>query len=106
MEKTTSGSSLGAGGSYESEAKVFKLTKADDIEAYLATFERLMGAFTVLKKRWVFKLAPQLTSKVQQAYAALDLTQTTDYDQVKSAILKRYNVTEETYVAAELPGHA
>ena len=97
VEKTTSGLGLGAGGSHESEAKVSKLTEADDIEAYLTTFERLMGAFSVPKERWVFKLAPQLTGKAQQAYAALDLTQTTDYDQVKSAILKRYNVTEETY---------
>ena len=97
VEKTTSRLGLGAGGSHESEAKVSKFTEADDIEAYLTTFERLMGAFSVSKERWVFKLAPQLTGKAQQAYAALDLTQTTDYDQVKSAILKRYNVTEETY---------
>ena len=97
VEKTTSGPGLGAGGSHESEAKVSKLTEADDIEAYLTTFERLMGAFSVLKERWVFKLTPQLTSKAQQAYAALYLAKTTDYDQVKSAILKHYNVTEETY---------
>ena len=97
VEKTTSGLGLGAGGSHEGEAKVSKLTEADDIEAYLTTFERLMEAFSVPKERWVFKLAPQLTGKAQQAYAALDLDKTADYDQVKSAILKRYNVTEETY---------
>ena len=97
VEKTTSGSGLGAGAPYENDAKVSKLTEADDIEAYLTTFERLMGAFTVPKERWVFKLAPQLTGKAQQAYAALDMAMTTDYDQVKAAILKRYNVTEETY---------
>ena len=45
----------------------------------------------------MFKLAPQLTGKVQQVYAAHDLAETTDYNQVKSAILKCYNVTEETY---------
>ena len=45
----------------------------------------------------MFRLAPRLTGKVQQDYAALDLAKTTNYDQVKSAILKRYNVTEETY---------
>ena len=97
LETTTSRSGLGAGGPNENDAKVSKLTKADDIEAYLTTFERLMGSFTVPKERWVFKLAPQLTGKAQQAYTALDLAKTTDYDQVKSAILKRYNVTEETY---------
>ena len=73
---------LGAGGSHEGEAKVSKLTEADDIEAYLTTFERLMEAFSVPKERWVFKLAPQLTGKAQQAYAALDLDKTADYDQV------------------------
>ena len=69
---------LGVGGSHESQAKVSKLTEADDIEAYLTTFERLMGAFSVAKERWVFKLAPQLTGKAQQAYAALDLDKTAD----------------------------
>ena len=40
------------------EIKVTKLTEADDIGAYLTTFERLMQAYEVPQERWAFKLAP------------------------------------------------
>ena len=49
VEKTTSGSGSGAGGPHENDAKVSKLTEADDIEEYLTTFERPMRSFTVTK---------------------------------------------------------
>ncbi len=57
--------------SHESEAKVSNLTEPDGIEAYLTTFERLIGAFSVPRERWVFKLAPQLTGKLQHVYLLL-----------------------------------
>ena len=69
----------------------------DDIEAYLTTFERLMTAYGVNKSRWIFKLAPQLTGKAQQAYAAVSVTDASDYDAVKAAILRLYDITEEMY---------
>ena len=81
----------------ESEAKVAKLTEKDDIEAYLTTFERIMGAYNIAKERWVFKLAPQLSGKAQQAYAALQTDEAKDYEGVKAAILRRYDINEETY---------
>ena len=81
----------------ESEFRVVKLSEKDDIEAYLTTFERLMTAYAVAKSKWIFKLAPQLTGKAQQAYAALPTDQALDYDVVKAAILRRYDITEETY---------
>lgn len=77
--------------------KLTKLGDDDDIEAYLTTFERLMRAYDVNQNTWALKLAPQLTGKAQQAYAAMDSTQATDYDAVKEAILHRYRITEETY---------
>ena len=55
----------------EKEVRLTKLSEADDVEAYLTTFERMMTAFEVQKERWVFKLAPYLTGKAQQAYAAM-----------------------------------
>ena len=81
----------------EAEANVAKLTNKDDIEAYLATFERMMTAYEVNSQRWVYKLVPQLSRKAQQAYAALPADEAKDYDQVKSAILRRYDISEETY---------
>ena len=56
-----------------------------------------MTAYEVDKASWAFKLAPQLTGRVQQAYAALDPSDAECYDKVKAAILQRYNINGETY---------
>ena len=77
--------------------KLTKLTDEDDIESYLTTFERIMAANEVSRERWSFQLAPQLTGKAQQAYAALPPGDAKSYDAVKEAILRRYDITEETY---------
>ena len=79
------------------DVKVTKLTEEDDIEAYLTTFERLMKAYEIQKERWSFKLAPQLIGKAQQAYAALPPDDSRDYDKLKDAILRRYDINEESY---------
>ena len=97
-QEVRSGHTLGAGSSHgDNEAKVSKLPDEDDIEAYLTTFERMMVAYRVPKDPWVFRVAPQLTGKAQQAYAAMAAEDTGDYDQLKAAIFQRYSITEETY---------
>ena len=74
-----------------------RLTDKDDIESYLTTFERMMTAYEVDAARWVYKLAPQFTGKAQEAYAALTPNEAQSYPSVKSAILRRYNINDETY---------
>ena len=81
----------------ERDVKFSKFTETDNIEAYLTTFERTMNAFKVPQEQWVYKLAPQLTGKAQQAFAAMEMTGAGNYDDVKAAILLRYNINEETY---------
>ena len=49
------------------------------------------------RERWSFQLAPHLTGKAQQAYAALPPEDAKTYDMVKEAILRRYDINEETY---------
>ena len=77
--------------------KLTKLTDEDDIESYLTTFERIMAANEVSQDRWSFQLAPQLTGKAQQAYAALPPEKAKTYDTVKEAVLRLYDINEETY---------
>ena len=77
--------------------KLTKLTDNDDIESYLTTFEQIMAANEVSQERWSFQLAPQLTGKAQQAYAALPPDEAKAYDTVKEAILRQYDITGETY---------
>ena len=81
----------------ERDVKVTKLTEGDDIEAYLTTFERVMTAYEVPKARWSFKLASQLVGKAQQAYAALGVDEASDYEQLKQAVLRRYDINEESH---------
>jgi hypothetical protein len=81
----------------EVELRLTKLADADDIEAYLTTFERMMGAYEIDKTKWAFRLAPQLTGKAQQAYAAMASADAGKYDELKAAILRRYDINEETY---------
>lgn len=83
---------LGAG-----QPKLTKLADSDDIEAYLTTFERLMAVCGVDRARWSYMLAPQLTGKAQKAFAAMGDDQIGNYDDLKAAILKRYDINEESY---------
>ena len=43
------------------------------------------------------KIAPQLTGKAQQAYAAMKAEDAGNYQLVKKAILRRYDISEKTY---------
>ena len=69
------------------EPKIARLSDADDIEAYLTTFERLMTVDSVDRATWAVRLASHLTGKAQQAFAVMRETEATDYDKVKEAIL-------------------
>ena len=63
----------GGTSSSEDKVKAFEADRAvetDDIEAYPTTFERMMAAYEVPENRWPYKLAPMLTGKARQAYAA------------------------------------
>ena len=79
------------------QVKLMPLTEQDDIKAYLVTFERIMQAYDISREQWTYYIAPQLTGKAQQAFAALPTGESKDYDGVKAAILTRYGVSEETY---------
>ena len=48
--------SVKAGKKQVSSIKVTKLTKEDDIEVYLTTFECLMKAYEIKEERWAFEL--------------------------------------------------
>ena len=74
-----------------------KLDVNDDVEAYLTTFERQMRAFDITEDQWSLYLAPQLTGRAQQAYAALDGDEAADYETVKTAILRRFAINSDTY---------
>ena len=77
--------------------KLKRLTDSDDIELHLTTFERMMQAYKVDGSRWALKLAPELTGQALQAYASMDPSDAECYDSGKSAILRRFNINNQTY---------
>ena len=72
--------------------KLTKLAEADDIEAFLTTFERAVEAHGVDRDKCAAILAPQLTGKAHLAYAAMTDADAKDYDRVKAAIFQRYDI--------------
>ena len=80
-----------------SALKLAKLTKQDDIEAYLTVFERTMCAYKVERSRWSYMLALQLTGRAQKVFAVMETEQSGNYDALKNAILTRYDINEEAY---------
>ena len=74
--------------------KLAKLNESEDVEAFLMTFERAVQAHEVEAAPI---LAPQLTGRAQEAYAAMGDEDAKDYTKVIQAILQWYNINEETY---------
>ena len=57
----------------------------------------MVAVYTVEEERWAYKLVPLLTRNAQQAYAAIKLEDEGQYFEVKAAVLRRYDINEETY---------
>ena len=91
------GDSDGGRSSGRGKVVLTKYAEGDDVEAYLTTFERLMTVHRVDNSLWVVHLAPQLAGRAQQAYAALPGDKAGSYEEVKMAILRRYDISPETY---------
>ncbi|XP_048852782.1 uncharacterized protein LOC125720913 [Brienomyrus brachyistius] len=80
-----------------SDPKLEKLMDDDDVEHFLLTFERIAAACRWPKLDWVFRLLPLLTGKARSAYVQMDLDESNDYDCVKAAILRKYDINPEAY---------
>ncbi|XP_015278075.1 PREDICTED: zinc finger protein 90-like [Gekko japonicus] len=73
------------------------LTPQDDIEVYLDTFERVAEACQWPREEWVTRLAPALNGSIERITSALGAYNVKDYETLKEAILKTYNITAETW---------
>ena len=66
-------------------------------EVFMMTFEKSMEAHEIEHVKWQVFLTPQLTGKVQQAYAALSSKDSKNFTKVKEATFKHYGINEEMY---------
>ncbi|XP_067442125.1 uncharacterized protein [Thunnus thynnus] len=77
--------------------KMQPYSEGEDIEHYLITFERIAHACQWPQEEWALHLAPLLTGRARSAYVAMDIDDTMDYAKVKCAVLKKFEISAETY---------
>ena len=74
-----------------------KLSPDDDIEHFLATFERIAAQQEWPVEVWATQLGGLLMGKAMAAYASLGSEDAAKYTEVKKAILHRYDVNDELH---------
>ena len=69
----------------------------DDFDAYLQRFERFATTARWEKTGWASKLSALLSGRALEVYSRLSEEAAQDYDRVKLALMKRYDLTEDGY---------
>ena len=69
----------------------------DDLDAYLARFERTATTNGWAREEWATNLCALLTGRALNVYSRLSERDANDYDQLKEALLQRYGLTAEGY---------
>jgi hypothetical protein len=69
----------------------------DDMDAFLERFQRFAESQKWDKGTWAISLSPLLTGKGLQVYTSLPVTDSSDYEKLKKALLKRYQLTAEGF---------
>ncbi len=67
------------------------------VDSYFNAFERIASALQWSRDVWSLLLQCRLTGKAQEVCAALSLEDSLDYDVVKAAILRAYELVPEAY---------
>jgi len=69
----------------------------DDLDSYLNRFERFAKSNKWEKTEWATSLSALLTGRALDVYSRLSETSASDYDTLKEALLKRYELTESGF---------
>ena len=68
-----------------------------EVDKYFLHFEKVASSLEWPKEVWTLLLQSTLIGKVREVYSALLVDQSSDYEVVKGAILKTYELVPETY---------
>jgi len=68
-----------------------------DVDRYFSHFERVATTSKWPRTVWTLLLQSILVGKAQEAYSALSLEKSANYDEVKAAVLKAYELVPEAY---------
>ena len=69
----------------------------DDVGKFFVSFEKVANQLKWPKDRWAIMLQVVLTNKAQVAYSALSANDSSDYEKVKKAVLRAYELVPEAY---------
>ena len=69
----------------------------DDLESWMLRFEKFATANNWPKESWAVSMSALLTGTALETYCRLSEEEMNDYNAVKEALQKRYNLTEEGY---------
>lgn len=68
-----------------------------EVDAYFVAFERIATKLNWPKDLWALLVQSNIAGKAQEACAALPVESSLDYDAVKSAVLRAYELVPEAY---------
>ena len=68
-----------------------------EVDKYFAHFEKVADSLNWPKESWVLLLQSVLVGKAQEIYGSLSVDQSSNYEHVKEAILKAYELVPEAY---------
>ena len=68
-----------------------------EVDKYFAHFEKVADSLNWPKESWVLLLQSVLVGKAQEIYGSLSVEQSSNYERVKEAILKAYELVPEVY---------
>ncbi|GFO18190.1 reticulocyte-binding protein 2 homolog a [Plakobranchus ocellatus] len=69
----------------------------DDLDIWLTRFERFAESNGWSRKKWSSSLCALLNGRALDCYGRLSAEQAKDYDKVKEALMKKYDLTEDGY---------
>ncbi|CAH1242361.1 ZSCAN9 [Branchiostoma lanceolatum] len=90
----------GKGGTGEVKAKAPRLpcyVEGEEIDGYLLRFERFARANEWKEHLWAPTLSALLTGKALDVFSRMSEADAKDYNKVKEAVLKRYELTEDGF---------
>ena len=67
------------------------------MDAYLHRFKRFAKSLGWPQKDWAVRLSSLLKGKALETYTRLSNTEASDFEKVKKALLKRFELTQEGF---------
>ena len=69
----------------------------DNLDSYIERFERYVSSRKIVRTQWAVELSALLQGKALQVYTRMPVEDALEYDKLKTALLKRFQMTEDGY---------